>query len=333
MKEYKLDNFNRLVVRTRGKNVSACPRFKVEKDSSLTCWLNEPDAWRRKNNLPGKINFQGNWRLDADHNLELDLSRSKSLSQQGRLVLKGRIISLASSYLVFEMETVDKDGLSHFQLLKLSGVWQADEYNRLCLEVGKKDEPDALILQGSWDINRNQQIIYKYEKADLRTKTKSVQSLTFKGYWQIDEADRLAYILSGGPQSRFDFRAQLESPNIYPEQGKIKYRLGAGLRGGGARRARVITLYGDWKFSRKGNLNFQMDYGSRGLESIEFGAGIHLTKRDEITLALTNRMNEPLGINIVLSRKFLKNPGAQVFLRLKSLKPEFRVEAGVKAAF
>jgi len=97
--------------------------------------------------------------------------------------------------LVFEVKSTDREGQTHIQLLKLSGSWQADEFNRLSFLVKRKIQPDILTLGGIWQLNKNQQIIYTYEKTDLKTKTKYARTLTFLGFWQIDSTKRLTYIL------------------------------------------------------------------------------------------------------------------------------------------
>jgi hypothetical protein len=223
--------------------------------------------------------------------------------------------------------------MSNFQLIKLSGFWRTDEGNRLSFSVEKKELPDTLTLDGLWAITKNQQIIYKYERVNLKTKGKAAHTLNFEGFWQIDTNNRLTYIISRSVNSRFDFRVQSESPSLYPQDGRIKYRLGIGLRKDKSLREKIISLYGSWKFSRKGGLIFQMDYGRASPQNIEFGANIHLTKKDEFTFSLTNPRREPLGICITFTHRFLKQHCPEAFLRLRSRQKEFGVEAGMQMPF
>jgi len=327
--KFDLDTDNRLVIKQRNRRLVADGRFKADKENRLIYLLNEPPAWRRKYLLPTKIVFKGHWRLNPNYDLELSLDEYKD----NHLVLKGEIISTDNDTLVFEIKSYDKAGQNHIQILKLEGLWKADEYSRINFVVKKKASPDTLVLGASWQVNQNQQITYTYEKTDLKRKTKSIQTLLFEGFWRIDESNRLTYILSRSSDSRFDFRAQLESPSIYPQEGQIKYRLGVGLRDDKKLKAKSIALYGAWKFNRKAGLNFEIDYGEGKIQSIEFGANINLSKKGEVTFSLTNKRKEPLGMQVAFTHRFLEKLDAEAFVRLKKLQQENRIEAGVKIPF
>lgn len=341
---YSTDTMNRLIIRRNRKTLITDGRFSIDKNNRLIYWLNAPDPWRRQYSLPPKISFQGNWQLNPNYDLEIILDKARGQSEGDILVLKGELISTDRDTLAFSIKSIDNRGQTHIQLLKLSGSWQADEYNRISFAIKKKISPDILTLEGIWQINKNQQIVYTYEQTDLKTKTKHIRSLTFSGFWQIDNAKRLTYILEHSTKSQFYFRVQLESPNLYPQEGVIKYRLGIGLKGlspsklirssaKGTVPTKVISLYGTWKFSRKAGLSFEMDYGSGKLKRIEFGADIYLTKKDEVTLSITNKRKEPLGIFITFTHKFLKRYVAETFLRLKTSEKEKRLEAGLRIPF
>lgn len=333
---YSLNYNNQLLISSpeQKKPLVVNGYFSVDGHNRLIYWLNEPRVWRRQYSLPPKIVFKGKWQLSPNYDLELILDKTRDQFVRDCLALKGEIISPDRDALVFEIKSLDKRGQSHIQLLKLGGSWQADEYNRLSFMVKKRTSPDSLTLEGAWQINQNQQIIYHYEKTDLKTKTKISRTLTFEGFWQLNSTDKLTYILSRSSQSRFDFRAQIESPNLYPKEGVIKYRLGIGLKEEGRPPVRIISLYGNWKFSRKLGLAFEMDYGKGKIKTIEFGTDISLTEKDKFSFALKNKRGEPLGINITFTHKFLKQLDAETFLRLsKSLKKESTIEAGVRIPF
>lgn len=330
---YIIDEKNRLIVKNKGRDLLANGRFSIDRNNQLIYWLNEPAGWRREHNFPTKISFIGNWQLTPNYDLKLNLKQTKEQHKGDSLVLKGEIISTDSDTLAFQIKSQDKQGLSHIQLLKLAGCWQADEFNRINFAVDKKSAPDILEFEGSWQINQNQQIIYRYDKTDLKTKTKTSCALIFEGFWQVNSANRLVYILTHSARSHFDFRVQIESPNIYPQEGVIKYRIGMGLRKTRLYKSRVICLYGAWKFSRKAGLTFQLDYGEGKFKDIEFGANVYLNKKDEVALSLTNKNKEPVGFAIVFTHRFLKQRDAEIFLRLKHLQKERGVEAGLRLPF
>lgn len=315
-------------------SIPICGRFSIDKNNRLIYWLNEPLSWRKEYSLPGKIIFKGSWHLNNNYDLELVLDKTEKQFQDDILVIKGNIISTDRDILAFETKTYDRNGLLHIQILRLSVIWLTDETNRLSFIV-KKRPPDILTLEGAWQINKNQQIIYTYEKTDLKRKTKTSHVLTFEGFWEINSSNRLTYILSRSTESYFDFRVQIESPNLYPKEGLIKYRIGIGLAKDKPSQMETVCLYGSWKFSRKAGLTFQMDYGKGGFRDIEFGTNIYLNKKNEFIFSLTNKQEEPLGLNIIFNHKFLKNYDAQTFLQLKNIlnRKESAIEAGVRIPF
>ena len=305
---YTVDKKNQLLflhLETK-KRIPVKGRFAVTKASQLIYFVEEASTWRKKYGFSDIIRF------------------------------KGECIAAKGDALVFQITGPGKPSAQSFYLLKLSGTWFANECNQLSFAVKKATSPDILTFQGEWELNKNQQIIYSYKREDLARKAKETHALTFEGFWEVNSAQRLGYILSGSPDSRFDFRAHIQSPNLYPQEGVIKYRLGMGLKGlspKGTVPTKMISLYGAWKFSKKFGLNFEMGYGEGRIHSIEFGANVNMRNNNTIEFALTNKKNEPLGINITFTHRFLKRLDAQAFLRLKRIRQEPGIEAGVQIPF
>jgi hypothetical protein len=219
------------------------------------------------------------------------------------------------------------------RLLKLSGFWKADEANRLNFVVEKKVSPDTLVFKSAWQINRNQQIEYTCEKTDLKTKAKALSTLIFSGFWQINSSNQLAYIISQSTNSKFNFRVQIETPNVYPKKGVIKYRIGIGLREITSGNPKVISLYGVWKFSRAVGLIFEMEYAKGEFHSLEFGAEVNFAKNNQASFKLMSKDGQDLGIEVIFTHRFLSELDAELFLKLKKLKEENAVEAGVRIPF
>jgi len=256
--------------------------------------------------------------------------------------LQRRFILAESNSLVIEtIQTYDRDcprgGLyaqagqgtlpgQRLRILKLKGTWRANNYNELVFEVtGHKGKRETYVFKGSWKVNSNQQIEYTFED--------SRDTLTFKGFWKINSANRLVYVFEGSSTSRFEFKVQLESANIYPKKGEIRYRIGIGLRKSRLTApGNLLILYGEWKLSRNLELTFQMNYGKGRISAIEFGATLTFG-RNKVILALKDEFGKPLGITLTLSHEFLKIRDAQVFLRLKSLQREQAIEAGITIPF
>jgi len=240
-----------------------------------------------------------------------------------------RFISAESDSLVIEtIQTISKTKRQKLRIVKLKGAWRANEYNELAFEAkarrGSAKKPDKYTFKGAWKINKNQQIQYNCgEGPDV---------LTFKGHWNITSANKLVYILEGSSTSRFEFKAQLESPSFYPKKGEIRYRIGIGARKSRLTKGKLVILYGQWKFGRNLSLSFQMDYGQGTVKEIEFGASATFGP-DKITFALNNEFGKPLGITLTMTHKFLEHLDAKAFIRLKSRQNEQSVEAGITIPF
>lgn len=335
--KYSIDKDNQLLIKPPKAKalISSGGAFSVDKKNQLFYRLNEPENWRRVYDLPKKVAFTGKWKLNSNLDLVLNLDETKSQYKGDKLIFKGEVISTDRDTLVFEVISRDRRGLTHIQILKLSGSWQADELNRIIFTVKKKDSPDIITLEGAWQLNKNQQIIYIYEKTILKRKVKFSRTLAFEGVWDINASNRLGYALSRSRESYFNFRVRIESPSLYPRDGMIKYRIGIGLKKNRPEGLKVISLIGSWKFSSRFGLTFQMDYGKGRAQGIEFGADIYSNKRDKVVFLLVNKKREPLAFNITFSRRLLKESDAQAFLRAKKSlsRKENAIEAGVSVPF
>lgn len=304
--KYSVDDDNRLTAANGKETIPVNGTFEIGENNNLIYWLNEPETWRVKHQLPEKLVFTGNWSLDPNNDLQLELSRNDSDSEKSILIFKGEIISCESEKLVFELKTIDKNGLLQVRLLKLSGTWAADELNRIYFSVSKKESPDTLTLQGAWQLNKNQQIIYTCQKTNLKTKDKTFSVLTFSGFWQISSINKLTYMLCAGSNSKFDFKVQIETPNIYPKEGVIKYRLGVGFQGLSPKGTvpKIISLYGTWKINRSAGVSFDMEYAKGQIRSLDFGAEVNFNKDNEAVFSLKNDFGEDLGISVVFKHRF-----------------------------
>jgi hypothetical protein len=329
---YLVDDKNQLVIKRQNKNIPVQGKFRVDKHNRLSYFLNEPSPWRKEHGLPRILKFNGSWSLTSECDLALTVTKNNNFPKKDILVLKGEVLPVGRDELAFEIKSYDRNGLLRLELLKLSGVWQADEDNRFIFTVKKEKEPDTLILEGKWELNQNQQIAYRYEKINLKTKQKLSRTLIFDGFWQISRRNRIAYALERGTDSSFDFHAQAESPSLYPRDNAIKYRLGAGLAKGAKGKKQVISLFGDWKVNRDLGLEFKMQYGKGRLRSMSFGSEMSLSEKDKVVFALRGERREPLGISVIFRRKLLPC-AAQGFLRLKTGKNESAAELGAEIPF
>ena len=300
-------------------------RFKINKDNRLYYQLDRPFQLKRK------ISFFGTWRLNGNHDLELVLDRTRQQNAGDILTIKGEIICADRGVLAFEVKSLDRDGLLHAQVIELRITCFSDEKNRLSFLV-RHSKSDVITLQCAWQVNNNNQIRYIYEKTDQNTKAKTKNTLIFEGFWQIGARNKLVYIFKYASDSRFEFRALLETPTIYPQKDAIKYRIGIGHKQGRAR-DNIVSFYGSWKLNRDLGLDLTIDYGQGQLKAIEFGAVVALSKENELKFSLKNPQGEPLGLTLILTHKFFKTSQAQAFFRLKSQGNNQGVDAGISLPF
>jgi len=327
MIKYSLDNNNRLILKKNSKKNLLNGKFLTDNNNNLLYRINEPITFKKEYGLPKKLSFEGNYSLDSNHNLTLKLKNGDILT------LKGDIIGAEGSKIVYEVTSHDKDGLVHIHLLKFSGLWKADEFNRINFLLKRSVQPDILAFDGAWELNKNQKLTYKYERTSLKTKIKSYNIIIFEGFWGITSKNKLNYTLSNDSNSVFSFNVALQSNNLYPEKNCIKYRLGIGLKTGKFKKEKTITLFGDWKFSRKLSVNFDMDYGQGQVHSIGFFTQITLNKNDKVIIALKNNRMENLGIELTCTHAFLAQNNASFFIRVNVSKEEKRFESGVLIPF
>ncbi len=300
---YEVDPFNRLVI----------PRFRTILDGKFQISKGNFLSYRVKNPSSSPIQqlkLSGNWTLDKDYNLVLILNKENNQRQGDKLTLTGEIIDVKGDELVFSLSTKDYGQGTRFYLLKLGGRWQVDKYNRMTFLVSKETGiVDTLTFLGSWEVNRQNQLTYTYSKVDLKTKDKLIRLITFKGYWDINEKNRLSYVLNKEINSRLDFRVSLGKP---VNRG-LQYEIGIGA--GGARKK--ILLFGSWKLNERIGLTFEIPAEGGRNQSILLGATCKLDKGYNLELKLKNTRHEDMGIDLKLSRTFLKGLGQAYIEALK----------------
>ncbi|MCF7870197.1 MAG: hypothetical protein K9L69_04005 [Candidatus Omnitrophica bacterium] len=304
--------------------------FTTDKNNNLIYILDKPAKWKKEHDLPDKIKLTGTWKLDKNHNLVLKTTKTKNYPKSS-LTLYGKIEKVNSDYLSFRLQKSSISYLSQKHLITLRGRWQADKFNRLTFEVKKKDKPDTLRFKNIWEINKNNKIIYIYKRKVLKTKKKQEQSIQFSGFWQLANKNKICYKLTHSKKSQFDFRAHLQTTNVYPKKGAIKYRIGVGY--GKTRKEKTLKLYGSWKFSRKLGLFFEVGYGRGKLKRYSFSAKVNLTNKDKITFSLLDNKDRPLGLKLRYQRKLFNKKDLEFFTKLSKKGKNYKATAGLKLYF
>jgi len=324
---YSVNELNQLAVKLplEPKPKALKGEFKVGKDNSLIYLINEPDKWQLRYGIPDRVEFEGKWQLNPDYNLILNLKDDEGFNKES-LVIKGNIFSSEGDSLLFKIKSKVSSSVTRISFLKLRGRWNADKFNRITFEIAKKEKPDTLTFKGVWEVNKKQEVVYKYRKL----KTKSEKTLVLKGYWDVLGGNKLGYVLEGKNKSRFDFKVSWGTKNIYPQKGKIKYRIGIGT--GRLRKENIKALYGGWKFGKRTGLSFEMKYGKR-TRKLKFSTEVKSKNKSKVIVSLLGRKGSPLGINLAFEKENLPEKDFNWFLRMKGSGRDKYIGAGGELRF
>jgi len=128
--------------------------------------------------------------------------------------------------------------------MKLYGSWQADRHNRITFGIEReRDDADSLVLSGAWQINKNNEIVYRHGKES--------QIIAFRGSWDISERYRISYVLDKKINSGFNFKSSLGTVILKGKEKSLAFDIGIGVSMS-KKLHRKIIFSGKWKMS-KGN--------------------------------------------------------------------------------
>jgi len=266
---YEIDPHNRLVYEKTGKE-SKLPRFRTVLDGEFEIDENNSVTYHVKKSqvfdTPQQVKLRGKWALDNEHNLVLTLDKWGNQIAGNKLTVKSELIDAKDNKLSFAVTSKDSENNAHIYIVKLGGRWQADEYNRLTFNIQKETGiTDRITLAGAWEVNQQNEIMYTYEKSAPGKKEKITKTVTFKGYWDITGKHRILYVLNKKIGSEFDFKVSVGKPAARG----FEYELGVGATPS----KKTITLFGNWKVSKKLGLLFEMPYAEGKVKSIVLGDG------------------------------------------------------------
>ena len=328
---YEVDPHNRLVIDRTGTK-SGLRKFRKVLDGRFEADENNNLAYRVKSPLsdgetiPNQVRISGDWSLADNHQLRLTVNKEARETFGDEITLQGQVFDVDKNSLIFSMTTRALSGRQSTYILNLQGSWKADENNRLSFYIKREGgRYNILTFNGAWEINKDHQIIYQYEKAALIRKRKETQALIFKGHWDIREKFRISYVLDEGlAGSVFDF---ISSAGIL-EKNYIKYEVGIALEDRPEPIKRTITLFGRWKLKKDTGILFEIEYGKNGLSAIVFGADVALTDKDMVSFKLKDGVgNKDLEMTLELSRNLLGGDG-ELFLRALASRRETAIYAG-----
>jgi hypothetical protein len=265
--------------------------------------------------------IKGKWELDQKHRVTY-----KSNADKEEAKFTAKIIDIKSGALVLGVTRKQKDQSYSAKKYQLKGRWHLDSKNRITFEVNRhKGLTNKLTFKNAWKVNRNAEIVYTYSQEQLKTKEKIAKKLLFKGHWDILEKNRLTYKLQKNNDSTFKVRGAFETKSIYAKKGQIRYQFGIELNK--KVKKQTITLFGKWKYSRKLGLHFDMKYQNSVSRKIAFGGNFNFDERNKVTVDLTNQSGKHMGMELVLTRQFLRTDG-EAFIRLFKSQSEAGIMVG-----
>lgn len=333
---YEIDRLNRLWMQELDRDgLPLGPPVALEgsfqtRDNALLYRLWTIPTLEGQREIPRQIHLTGRWSLTSNHDLALSLDQAHSQREGDLLVLKGTLIYAESDALGFAITTRKKGG-QETRILRLTGRWEADPQNRLTFHVDKeKGKDDLLRLEAAWEVGNQNELIYRYTKRPLDDGSKGDRELSFRGIWELSEADRLTYRLDLEGKSAFRFRGTVESQSLLAKEGAIRYQIGMEAAGRKRPTARTVTLFGKWKVNHDLSLDFELTRQEGKAQRLRFGTTHRLSGDNEISFFLEDERGKPLGLEIRFRKADL---GVELFLRLQRRQKDELIEAGGRIPF
>lgn len=251
---YTIDPHNRLIAKKTGKasGVKAYRqvldgRFKIGKGNTLTYHVKKSS----NTDIPQQVRLSGTYSLEKDRDLVFTLNKWSNQVEGNKLIIKGQLLDAKDDELSFIVGTRNSRGNASIYILKLSGAWRADKYNRLRFDVTRQgNAADDLTLKGAWKVNDNNEITYTHSKVRLKTKVNIKNTLAFKGRWDITEKRGISYLLNKDIGSRFDFTVGF----IRATRSGLEYKVSIGT----APVAKKMAISGKWKLSKRTSLSLEL---------------------------------------------------------------------------
>jgi len=321
---YEIDPHNRLIYEKTGEE-SEVPGFRTVLDGSFEIDENNYVTYHVKksqeSNIPQQVKLKGAWSLNNDHNLVLTLDKWGNQIAGNKLTVESELIDAQDNRLSFAVTSKDSEGNDHIYIVKLGGRWQADEYNRFTFNVEKETGiTDKITLTGAWEVNKQNEIIYTYEKSTAGKKEKITKAVTLKGYWDIAGKYRIIYVFNKEIESEFDFKVSVGKPAARG----LEYEIGVGATPS----KKTITLFGSWKVNKNSGVLFEMPCAEGNIRSVILGGWAKLDENHKLEIRLQNETGEDLGIDVKLSRNIFEGQGEAFIRALKSQK-EVSIVAGI----
>ena len=279
------------------------------------------------------IVIDGKWSLTPEHDLKLHISGSKEpLLENKTIIFSGVISDTGGNELKFRLRQYDNVFGNRTTGLSLRGRWKEDNNNRITFQVSRSNAKyDPLTFQGVWDINKNNELIYNYKRTVLKTRTKELQGLVFKGFWVLGK-NKAIYRLEHSTDSLFSFKAAIISKQLTENENKIKLEIGVtyNSKGGRYTQKRSISIYGKWKLDKDLKCYFIVTYTGRRSRKMQFNIEKLFGDKDKMKISLSTVIGEKLGMELTFKKIF--NNDSEMFAVISHMK-DVKLLGGIKVKF
>jgi hypothetical protein len=277
--------------------------------------------------------LDGKWSITDDHALQFHVLTADSYLSGRNIIFHGEIENVKGDYLRFRVRRSEPLSGIKGGTIELKGRWHADKDNRICFSAAKSGgRYDTLRFQGSWQVSGSNELIYRYSRTYLKTRTKERNELIFRGYWELAK-HKIIYRIERADDSFLAFKASLASPRIDASIGGIRYTVGLRYEEKNVYRTRRqdVTIFGRWKVEKDLGVSFEMTYPGGKRREIAFEIEKLFAKGESVTLSLRNASGDPLGMELTLKKVFRDD--AELFLALSRYGEESRIIGGLNVKF
>jgi len=266
----------------------------------------------------GRVAVDGRWSLTPEHDLKFSAAGRDRAGLGKTVILRGEIIKAGGAGLLFRVRRSESAAGISARTVELKGTWRADAANRITFRASRSGgRYDMLRFEGVWDINKRNELVYRYAGTALRRGKKEERTIVFRGRWDLTRS-RIVYSLERSSGSVFEFKAALQSPSLRASDGEIKYQVGIRYRKDRVyRRVRkVVVLYGAWKLGRGLSVRFEMPCSGGRAAALVFEAGKLEGDHGKVIVSLRRVGGKRMDLEVEFRKAFASD--AELFLMIGS---------------
>ena len=279
-----------------------------------------------------RIVLDGVWSLTDENELKLKVIGNNSKIFGKYIILRGNIEKVDGSKIGFRIRECDTLSNLRTRNIQLSGRWAADSYNRLNFKVSKLEgRHDILCFQGAWDINKHNELIYKYTEVVLKTKRKILRELVLKGHWSLAR-NKITYVIENEEED-ITFKAQILRKTIHSSATSIKYSTQVTYiyKGKIKKVKKMLEISGKLVFRKDFNVEFKIKYSGVKKRSVHFIVEKVIYEKSKLSLSLVSSLDKKPCFEVLLKKPFKDD--VEFFLALSRYAHGGKVLVGARVRF